>query len=192
MKIEQKSNLKKNSKVSISWNLPCFFAFLVNSSSNPPHSAIKCRTSPFAQFFLEAFSPSSSSFFILAIVTFLLCCYFFGKGSMPRNFLEIQISFHLWKWMFQPSMTKNFFPHFWNTFILSISKNWKRTPSSNNLVWIYKTNHVNIRCTKKWNGGCVHSTMFSSIHEMFSILAQSQFLKTSGKKTLKNNENNEK
>jgi hypothetical protein len=34
----------------------------------------------------------------------------------------------------------------------------------------------------------VHSTMSSSIHEMSSILAQSQFKKQVKKKTLKNNE----
>jgi hypothetical protein len=37
----------------------------------------------------------------------------------------------------------------------------------------------------------VHSTI-SSIHEMSSILTQFQFQEQVGKKTLKNNENNEK
>jgi hypothetical protein len=38
----------------------------------------------------------------------------------------------------------------------------------------------------------VHSTMSSSIRKKSSILAQSQLKKQVGKKTLKNNENNEK
>jgi hypothetical protein len=40
-------------------------------------------------------------------------------------------------------------------------------------VWIYKTNHANIKCVKNGLVG-VHSTMSSSIHDMPSILAQFQ------------------
>ncbi len=75
-----KNWIKKKGGVSISWNLPCFFSFLANSSSIFPHSVIWCRTSPSTQFF-PTFSPFSSSSFIITIIAFFFVVIFLGRGA---------------------------------------------------------------------------------------------------------------
>jgi hypothetical protein len=72
--------------VSISWNLPCFFAFSINSSSIFPYNAIIRGTSPSPQYFpaFLTFSPSSSSSFIVTIAVFFFVVIFLGKGVSLR------------------------------------------------------------------------------------------------------------
>ncbi len=95
--------------------------------------------------------------------------------------------------MFQPSMTKMFCLHFWNTFILNISKNWKCTPLNNNLERIYKINYANTICVQKWNGGCAFNNVplhpwnvFHSYTISTSRTSEKKILKIL--KTMKNSE----
>jgi hypothetical protein len=81
---------------------------------------------------------------------------------------EIWTSFNLQKWTFQPCIIKKNCFHFWNTSILCIYKGLKCAPLNNNLMWIYKFSHKNIRCAKKWSGGCAFQRVLNSQNDFHS------------------------
>jgi hypothetical protein len=132
---------------------------------------------------------SSSSIFLFFIFCFLIYlysyftqwmnvgtryhnCYFYWCSlfcNENRLFLykKIQIPFHLCKLMLQLATCC---PIFWFTSISCIWKGWKCTLSSNQLVKIHKTSHVNSEIGQN-KGASVLSTM-SSIYSMSSILTE--------------------
>jgi hypothetical protein len=80
---------------------------------------------------------------------------------------KFQIPFHLWELMFQPATCC---PTFQFISISCIWKSWKCTLSSNQLVKIHKTNHVNSEIGENKRAGAL-STM-SSIYSMSSPFLQ--------------------
>ncbi len=193
MKIEQKSYLKKYFRVSISWNLPFFFAFLVNSSSISLHNAIKWRTSWSIEIFpaFLIFSPFSSSSFMVTIVAFFFVVFFLGRGVDLRIFYKFKFFSTCENECFNPAQPKFFvltfktpsywtFPRIGNAFLqaTTLCGSVKTTMPTldvfeNGMVGVHSTNIL----LHPWN-------VFN-----FCTISTSR---TSENKTLKNNENNEK
>lgn len=89
--------------------------------------------------FFQLFHFSSLSFIIIvfSLVLFSLIWEQF------KNLLLIHIPFHLWK--IDVLIFFTFCPTFQFTSSSCIWKNWKCIPSSNHLLRIHKTNHVNFK-----------------------------------------------
>jgi hypothetical protein len=88
---------------------------------------------------------------------------------------------------------QNFMPSFLKHFHLCTYKGLKFVFLSNNLMWIYKSNYVNIGCVKKWNGGCALNNVLNPYNVFNSCIVST--LKTTKKKQwkiVKNNGNNER
>ncbi len=168
-----KTNLKSNLKIIYNFNkLTFIFAFLANSSSISFHSAIKCRTSPSTQFFpmFSTFSPSSSSSFIVTIITFFFVVLFLGRGvglgisckSKSPSIHENECFNPPWPKLYVlTSETHSFwaFPRIWNALLQTTTLCGSTKPTMPTLN-VFKNGMVG-----------VYSTMSSSIHEMSSICA---------------------
>lgn len=143
-----------------------FSAFLANSSFILPYMQLNIIFYHLS----KIFSPFSFLiFFFCYNYNHLFPCYsLFGKGSQFKDLKQIWTSFNLWSWTFQPCIIKINCFHFWNTSILCIYKSLKCAPLNNNLMWIYKFSHKNIRCAKKWNCGCAFKSVLNSQKDFHS------------------------
>lgn len=158
--------------------------FSSESNSIFPYLSIFFQSSHFPLFFC---------FFIVSYNRLLdvVCSFFFLFFKFRREayfgiFCNSNV-FQLVEMEVLTSMTKTFCLHLWNILILCTCNGWKYALSSNNLVWIYKFNHVNTNYGQKWNHEYV-ITMFS-MHKMSSIL-HNLILKQVQTSSRKNNERN--
>lgn len=121
--------------------------------------------------FVQNFQPFPlPHFFFRYNYNHLFPCYsLFGKGSQFKDLKKKLNLLQLVK--MDISTLHNFFKkkiHFWNTSILCIYKSLKCAPLNNNLMWMYKFSHKNIRCAKKWNGGCAFKSVLNSQNDFHS------------------------